>query len=300
MNGKADRGVMEIPNSTNGPAGEDAFRDAYRANGYFFPLRAVSEHEAAAYRGKLEEHEAATGGPLRREFRQKSHLLFTWLAGLTRKPAILDAVEQLLGPDLLVWQTAFFIKEAHDPGMVTWHQDSTYWGLSEPEVVTAWVALSPSTPDSGCVRVMPGTHRSDQVSHVESANPNNLLTRGQEIAVEVDESQAVSMLLRPGEMSLHHIRTFHNSEPNRSNDRRIGFAIRYIPTRIRQTSFDGDTATLVRGADRFGHFELEPAPRSDLAPDAVRYHTDVTSRRSRMYGRASPAAGKRGGSSAAQ
>jgi len=237
---------------------------------------------------------------LRREFRQKSHLLFTWLAGLTRKPAILDAVEQLLGPDLLVWQTAFFIKEAHDPGMVTWHQDSTYWGLSEPEVVTAWVALSPSTPDSGCVRVMPGTHRSDQVSHVESANPNNLLTRGQEIAVEVDESQAVSMLLRPGEMSLHHIRTFHNSEPNRSNDRRIGFAIRYIPTRIRQTSFDGDTATLVRGADRFGHFELEPAPRSDLAPDAVRYHTDVTSRRSRMYGRASPAAGKRGGSSAAQ
>ena len=300
MNGKADRGVMEIPNSTNGPAGEVAFRDAYRANGYFFPLRAVSEHEAAAYRGKLEEHEAATGGPLRREFRQKSHLLFTWLAGLTRKPAILDAVEQLLGPDLLVWQTAFFIKEAHDPGMVTWHQDSTYWGLSEPEVVTAWVALSPSTPDSGCVRVMPGTHRSDQVSHVESANPDNLLTRGQEIAVEVDESQAVSMLLRPGEMSLHHIRTFHNSEPNRSNDRRIGFAIRYIPTRIRQTSFDGDTATLVRGADRFGHFELEPAPRSDLAADAVRYHTDVTSRRSRMYGRASPAAGKRGGSSAAQ
>ena len=300
MNGKADRGVMEIPNSTNGPAGEVAFRDAYRANGYFFPLRAVSEHEAAAYRGNLEEHEAATGGPLRREFRQKSHLLFTWLAGLTRKPAILDAVEQLLGPDLLVWQTAFFIKEAHDPGMVTWHQDSTYWGLSEPEVVTAWVALSPSTPDSGCVRVMPGTHRSAQVSHVESANPNNLLTRGQEIAVEVDESQAVSMLLRPGEMSLHHIRTFHNSEPNRSNDRRIGFAIRYIPTRIRQTSFDGDTATLVRGADRFGHFELEPAPRSDLAPDAVRYHTDVTSRRSRMYGRASPAAGKRGGSSAAQ
>ena len=300
MNGKADRGVMEIPNSTNGPAGEVAFRDAYRANGYFFPLRAVSEREAAAYRGNLEEHEAATGGPLRREFRQKSHLLFTWLAGLTRKPAILDAVEQLLGPDLLVWQTAFFIKEAHDPGMVTWHQDSTYWGLSEPEVVTAWVALSPSTPDSGCVRVMPGTHRSDQVSHVESANPNNLLTRGQEIAVEVDESQAVSMLLRPGEMSLHHIRTFHNSEPNRSNDRRIGFAIRYIPTRIRQTSFDGDTATLVRGADRFGHFELEPAPRSDLAPDAVRYHTDVTSRRSRTYGHASPAAGKRGGPSAAQ
>ena len=286
---------MQIPNSSNSSADAVAFRDAYRANGYFFPLRAVSEHEAAAYRRMLEQHEAATGGPLRREYRQKSHLLFTWLAELTRKPAILDAVEQLLGPDLLVWQTAFFIKEAHDPGMVTWHQDSTYWGLSEPEVVTAWVALSPSTSESGCVRVIPGTHRSDQVSHVESANPNNLLTRGQEIAVDVDESQAVSMLLRPGEMSLHHIRTFHNSEPNRSNDRRIGFAIRYIPTRIRQTSFDADTATLVRGTDRFGHFELEPAPRTDLAPDAVRYHADVTSRRSRMYGRTSRAANEPGG-----
>jgi ectoine hydroxylase-related dioxygenase (phytanoyl-CoA dioxygenase family) len=246
--------VVGFQKSGNGPANGFDFCAGYRANGYFYPLRAVSEHEAARYRAKLEQHEAATGGPLRREFRQKSHLLFTWLAELTRKPSILDAVEQLLGPDLLVWQTAFFIKEAHDPSLVTWHQDSTYWGLSEPEVVTAWVALSPSTPESGCVRVIPGTHRLDQVSHVESADPNNLLTRGQEIAVDVDESQAISMPLRPGEMSLHHIRTFHNSEPNRSNDRRIGFAIRYIPTRIRQTSFDKDSATLARGIDRFGHF----------------------------------------------
>ena len=269
-----------------------AVRDAFLAGGYYFPLHAIPASEAALYREKLEQHEVATGGPLRRELRQKSHLIFTWLAELVRKPAILDAVEQVLGTDLLVWQTAFFIKEAHDPGMVTWHQDSTYWGLSEPEVVTAWVALSPSTPQSGCVRVIPGTHRSDQVAHVESFASNNLLTRGQEIAVEVDEAKAVSMPLRPGEMSLHHIRTFHNSEPNRSDDRRIGFAIRYIPTRVRQTSFDGDTATLVRGTDRFGHFELEPAPRHDLAAEALRYHADVINRRATMYGRKQPRSGR--------
>jgi len=258
---------------------------AFRANGYYFPLRALSAAEAASYRQRLQAHESATGGPLKREYRQKTHLLFTWLAGLVRHPSILDAIEPLLGPDLLVWQSTFFIKEAHDPGFVTWHQDSTYWGLSEPEVVTAWVALSASTLESGCVRVIPGTHRLDQMPHIETAGANNLLTRGQEVAVEVDEAAAVPMPLRPGEFSLHHIRTFHNSEPNRSNDRRIGFAIRYIPTRIRQTQIRGDSATLAHGEDRYGHFELESTPTEDLSAQAIAYHAEIMGRRSPMYGR---------------
>jgi ectoine hydroxylase-related dioxygenase (phytanoyl-CoA dioxygenase family) len=263
----------------------NAWVTAYRENGYYAPMRVLSATEAAACRAQLQRHEAMTGGPLQAAYRQKTHLLFTWLADLVRDPRILDVVEAIVGPDILVWQTAFFIKEARDPSFVTWHQDSTYWGLSEPEVVTAWVAFSASTPQSGCVRVIPGTHRLDQVPHVETRAAGNLLTRGQEIAVDIDESQAVSMPLAPGEMSLHHIRTFHNSEPNRSDDRRIGFAIRYIPTRIRQTEVDGDTATLVRGRDRFGHFELERRPDADLAAAAVAYHAEVTRRRARIYGR---------------
>lgn len=263
----------------------NAWVAAYRENGYYAPMRALSSTEAADYRARLQRHETATGGPLRAAYRQKTHLLFTWLADLVRDTRILDVVESIVGPDILVWQTAFFIKEARDPSFVTWHQDSTYWGLSEPEVVTAWVAFSASTPQSGCVRVIPGTHRLDQVPHVETRAAGNLLTRGQEIAVDIDESQAVSMPLAPGEMSLHHIRTFHNSEPNRSDDRRIGFAIRYIPTRIRQTEVDGDTATLVRGQDRFGHFELERRPDADLSAAAVAYHAEVTRRRARIYGK---------------
>jgi len=263
----------------------NAWVAAYRENGYYAPMRALSATEAAACRAHLQRHEAVTGGPLQAAYRQKAHLLFTWLADLVRDSRILDVVEAIVGPDILVWQTAFFIKEARDPSFVTWHQDSTYWGLSEPEVVTAWVAFSASTPQSGCVRVIPGTHRLDQVPHVETRAAGNLLTRGQEIAVDIDESQAVSMPLAPGEMSLHHIRTFHNSEPNRSDDRRIGFAIRYIPTRVRQTEVDGDTATLVRGRDRFGHFELERRPDADLAAAAVAYHAEVTRRRTKIYGR---------------
>ena len=261
---------------------------AYRADGYHFPIRALEPEEAASLRRRLESHEASHDGPLIAEHRQKAHLLFTWLCDLIRDPRILDVVEAIIGPDILVWQTTLFIKEARDESFVSWHQDSTYWGLSEPEVVTAWVALSPSTLQSGCVRVVPGTHLLDQVPHVETRAAKNLLTRGQEIAVEVDERRAVAMPLHPGEMSLHHIRTFHSSEPNRSDDRRIGFAIRYIPTRIRQVEVRDDSATLVRGRDRYGHFELERAPRHDFAAEAVDYHRAITQRRRGIYGRPAP------------
>jgi non-haem Fe2+, alpha-ketoglutarate-dependent halogenase len=271
-------------NRTPDSGSRDPLVEAYRAQGYFYPVRVLAENEANAYRRRLEAFESSHGGPLKREYRQKTHLLFPWLDELVRNADILGVVERVLGPDILVWQTAFFIKEAHDDAFVTWHQDSTYWGLSEPEVITAWVALSASTVQSGCVRVIPGTHRLDQVPHIETAARNNLLTRGQEVAVEVCEADAVAMPLKPGEMSLHHIRTFHNSEPNRSNDRRIGFAIRYIPTHVRQLHVRDDTAMLVRGKDRFGHFELEARPTEDFAPEAVRYHAQIMRRRTTMYG----------------
>ncbi len=227
----------------------------YREEGYLAPIRVMSEREAGALRAALEAVETRTGGPLAGDLRHKSHLLFPFLAELVRHPVLLDAVEDIIGPDILCWNTNFFIKEAANPAFVSWHQDSTYWGLSAPEVVTAWVALSPSNTGNGAMAVIPGTHTLDQVPHRDTFDRHNLLTRGQEVAVEVDESQQVVLCLEPGEMSLHHVRLVHGSAPNPSSDRRIGFAIRYIPTHIRQLEGD-DSATLVRGTDRFGHFEL--------------------------------------------
>ena len=263
---------------------------AFARDGCYAPIPVLSYAEATALRRKLEAIEAKQGGPLKPEHRQKAHLLFTWLADLVRRPAILDAVEEVMGPDILVWSSSFFIKEGRDPAFVSWHQDSTYWGLSEPQVVTAWVAFTPSNSANGCVRVIPGTHSMDQVAHRETADANNILTRGQEVAVDVDEREAVELVLAPGEMSLHHIRLFHNSEPNNSADRRIGFAIRYMPTRIRQTQGSLDSATLVRGVDRYRHFEPEPRPASDLAPEAVAYHAEVKRRQNEILYRG---AGKR-------
>jgi len=251
--------------------------EAYRSRGYLAPIQVMSEDAAQAIRDTLERVEAGMGGPLRGDIRHKAHLLFPFLADLIRHPAILDAVEDLLGPDILCWNTNFFIKEAETPSFVSWHQDSTYWGLSSPDVCTAWVALTPSTLANGAMAVIPGTHDSDQIPHRDTFDRNNLLTRGQEIAVEVDEREAVPLVLRPGEMSLHHVRLVHGSPPNPSTDRRIGFAVRYIPTGLYQLE-GTDSATLVRGEDRFGHFELEPRPERDMQDDMLALHKRLTER----------------------
>ena len=211
------------------------------------------------------------------DLRHKPHLLFTWLADLVRHPRILDAVEDLYGPDLLCWSSSFFIKEARDPGYVSWHQDATYWGLEPHDVITAWVAFSDSNIESGCMKMIPGTHAGTQIPHVDTFHKDNLLSRGQEIAVKVDESKAVDVILKPGEMSLHHIKLVHGSAANRTNDRRIGMSIRYIPTYVRQTKVR-DSAILVRGVDKYRHFDYEPRPKADLDEAARAAHADAVGR----------------------
>ena len=247
----------------------------YQDQGYYAPVPALSTAEAAAARARLEAHEAGADG-IKGPLRHKSHLLFTWLNDLIRHPRILDAVEDVIGPDILCWSSSFFIKNARDPGFVSWHQDSTYWGLEPPDIITAWVALSDSTLANGAMRVIPGTHQMDQVPHRDTFAADNLLSRGQEIMVKVDDRQAVALELRAGEMSLHHVRLIHGSDPNPSDTRRIGFAIRYIPTRVRQVAGSRDWATLVRGTDRFHHFEPEQRPDADMSPAAIAHHAAVT------------------------
>lgn len=250
----------------------DAQVEAYRRDGFVAPLRTMSPETAARVREKLEAVEAETGGPLAGVLRFKPHLIYTFLDDLVRHERVLDGIEDILGPNLLCWASSFFTKEAHDPAYVSWHQDSTYWGLSKPDVATAWIALSHSTPENGCMRVIPGSHMIDQISHTDTHADANLLSRGQVVNVDVDESQAVDIVLEPGEISLHHVRLIHGSEPNPSGQRRIGFAVRYIPPYIRQVNGPHDSAGLVRGTDEFGHFEHEPAPAADLDPEAVAWH----------------------------
>ncbi len=258
-----------------GKALTESQQKAYKQQGFLFPLPVFSDAETKALRSQLEALELHQGGRLDGRVNRKPHLLLTWLNELIRDSRILDPVEDVLGPNILCWGSGFFIKNPHDGARVTWHQDSTYWGLSKPDIVTAWVAFTPSTAENGCMRVMPETHTLSQLPHQDTFAPDNLLSRGQEIAVDVDESKAVDIVLAPGQMSLHHVMLVHGSEPNHGSHRRIGFAIRYLPTDVKQLAGAKDTATLVRGTDEYGHFTLEPAPRSDFHPDALAFHAET-------------------------
>ena len=255
--------------------------ERYHRDGFLFPITVLSPEEARDCRRRLETVEAAHGGTLGGGLRQKPHLLLTWLADLVRHPTILDAVEDVLGPNLLVWSSSFFIKEARDPAYVSWHQDATYWGLSEPDVVTAWLALTDATVDNGAMRMVPGSH-SEQLAHHDTFAPHNLLSRGQEIAVAVDEARGIDVVLGAGEMSLHHVRMVHGSPANRSDDRRIGFAIRYVPTYVKQLAGESDSALLVRGVDDYHHFSPERPPTADLAHEARAHHAEVIARTAKI------------------
>ena len=254
---------------------EDAIGQ-YHREGYCFPVRILDDEQVAANRRRLEDFEARQGKPVEGAQRSKSHLLFKWVDDLMRDSTLLDAVEDLIGRDILCWNTIFWIKEAGSQSFVSWHQDLRYWGLDTNDLVSVWLALSPATLESGCMHVLPDSHKGDLLPHNDEYQQDNLLTRGQEIAVKVDETKTVAMPLEPGEISLHNVRLAHASGPNFSNDRRIGISLHYMPTHTKQTVGEWDTAALVRGEDRFGHFTITPRPAKDFDPSAVLFHEKAT------------------------
>ena len=250
--------------------------EQYKRDGYYFPVKMFDDEQVAANRTLLENFETSQGKPIGGALRNKSHLLFTWVDDLMRHPKILDAVEDLIGADILCWNTFFWVKEPGSESFVSWHQDLRYWGLDTDDLVSVWLALSPATLESGCMRVLPGSHQGDLLPHQDEFKENNLLTRGQEISVQVDEAKAVAMPLQPGEMSMHNVRLAHASGPNRSTDRRIGLSLHYMPTSTKQVVGEWDSAALVRGEDRHGHFTLAPRPSKDFDPAAVAFHEKAT------------------------
>ena len=244
----------------------------YRCDGYYSPIPILEAEVAVSARHSLEASEAVHGRLMVGSFRVKSHLLFPWVDALMRHERLLDVIEDLIGPDILCWNTIFWIKEAQSPSFVSWHQDLNYWGLDADDLVTAWLALSPASLESGCMRVMPGSHAAEMLPHRDTYHADNMLTRGQEVAVEVDEAETVAMPLAPGELSVHNGRIAHASGPNVTDDRRIGLSLHYIPTRARQQVGGWDSAALVRGEDRYGHFAPTPVPAEDMDPVAVAFH----------------------------
>ena len=242
---------------------------AFRRDGFVFPVRALGEADAEGYAAKVDEFEARTGHLASKKLRTKAHLLVPWLAELVRHPRVLDAVEDVLGPDILCWGCGLFVKRGRDPAFVSWHQDTWYWSWQPKEAMTVWLAFTKTDPENGAVRYVPGSHLRPIAAHDWTDKASNLLTTSLEVAGGLDESQAVDTRLRPGEMILHHERVVHGSAPNRSDAPRIGFSIQYIATSLKETAIPRTSASLVRGVDRFNNFEPEPVPQSEFDPVGV-------------------------------
>ena len=246
-------------------------KEQYSRDGFIFPVRILNVTETADHRERLEEIEIKYG-PM--HYRQKPYLLMKSAAEIARNPALLDAVEDLLGPDILLWDGAYVIKEPCNTKYISWHQDLTYWGLDGEELVTAWVALSPSNPQSGCMKMLPGSHLEGEKPHHDTYGKNNILHRGQELEMEVDDDKTVSIELQPGEASLHHGWIAHASHPNKSDDRRIGLSLQYLTPRMKQKKTESESALLVRGEDHFNHFLREQVCTNDFDPAMVTYQAE--------------------------
>ena len=265
--------------------------DRYHADGGLAPVKALSDGEVARYRACLEQFERASGTPIMRHPARptiwaKPHLLFTWVDAIVRHPAILDVVEDIVGPNIRVFHTNIFVKEPRSPEFITWHQDGAYNGVSPPEVFTTWVALSEASPEMGCMRMLKGSHKHGLRVHVDKKSPGNLLSRGQQIE-GLEDAEVIDLALRPGEMSIHHSYAVHSSEPNRSSERRIGVMTTYVPTHCRYigTGLSRMRAALERWRVDYGHFDDDPQPLVDFGAaeqaahraSCERYIANVTS-----------------------
>ena len=247
-----------------------SYAEAYRRDGYVSAVPIIGLQDAQQHRTRL-EHAESQVGPL--HYQSKIHTLLRSPLELATQPQVLDIVEAILGPDILLYNATYIIKEPHTPSHVSWHQDLTFWGLSGDQQVSMWLALSAASAQSGCMRMLPGSHQQGCLHHETSDDESNVLLQGQTVQ-GIDESQSVMCPLAPGEASFHHGWTLHASMPNLSDDRRIGLNVQYLAPSVYQTktAHERDSAMLVRGQDRYGHWETDLPATQDLHPDAMRRH----------------------------
>jgi|TARA_B000000475_G_scaffold216893_1_gene179377 hypothetical protein len=243
--------------------------EQYHDEGFISPIRVISEQEALSIKDELEQVEKEFPEEINSESRNNLHLSFAFLDALAHNKIIVDAIEDLIGPDISLWASVMFIKEPSSKQYVSWHQDATYMGLDSLDFPTPWIALSPSNIETGCMTMIAGSHKTKIQNHEDTFAENNILTRGQVIQ-DVDESKAVDLILQPGEMSIHHGAVIHGSQPNNSNQRRIGFSLQsYMPNNVKQI-VGRNLWTHVRGQKRQDDDGmLLDRPRFNMDPNTV-------------------------------
>lgn len=265
-----------------------AQKDAYWTDGYLFPINVADTAQTAKWRSDLEtiERDWLDNGlplPLNTYKRVNAQVVMPLACEIGLHAPILDAVEGLLGPDVMLYSVEFLTKEAHTKHVVTMHQDLAYWGMGDMDnILTAWLALSPATPASGCMDFVQGSHKNEILKHEDSFDDLNLLSRGQEIVVEIAPEDKVAVELPPGYISLHHGLTIHGSGPNQSDDRRIGVAIRYISAKMRKEGGVKDFAIPARGSFGKDSFDTYTPPKSLFDASSLRLYEEIRAEQAKV------------------
>ena len=239
-------------------------KNYYNINGFYSPLKLFSIDQAKLYRKNLEKVESKIG-PL--HYFAKTYTMMRWVYDVAINKTMLNFVEDIIGKNILLYNATFIIKEAKSKTHVSWHQDLTYWGFSNNEKqVSAWIALSDTNDLSGCMKMIPGSHKKGIFEHQSTNDSNNVLSRGQTV-INVNKDKSISCPLYPGEASFHHGLTLHASQPNNSNDRRIGLNLQFITTDMKQLKSNNDSAILVRGEDIYKNFKTDIIAKNDFDDD---------------------------------
>lgn len=254
--------------------------EKYHRDGFVGDINALSADEVRKYRSELEAYEKQIGHALAFPEKTKPYLLFDWADAMVHHPRVLDAVQDVIGPNILVYHTTLWTKEPGADTFVIWHQDDAYFHLDPAEQVTAWVALSEASELAGCMRMIPGVFKEGYITHTDNPHQKNLIRRGQGIHGRYSDTDGELVPSRAGQLSLHHTHTPHASGPNKGKDRRIGLGISYVPTHVRAKTEPHSSALLVRGVDEFKHFHPEKriypgqdmAERRELHAAANRYY----------------------------
>jgi ectoine hydroxylase-related dioxygenase (phytanoyl-CoA dioxygenase family) len=252
-------------------------QEGYSRDGFLFPIRVLAPDEARRLRQASDELEQQLGGRPRTVDVRQMHLHFRWAFELATHPRVLDAVEDVLGPNLLVWATELFAKHPEDETVsIGWHRDEPYMGIEPRYTTTAWIALGDSTPANGCLQVVrERAGRIGNPSHGFSDRADAPARRpGRTSAKEEPAAgdEIISVVLEAGQMSLHNATVLHGSGPNVSRDKRVGFVVRFVAPEAR-TLESRPPALLVRGRDDRGNFDLvEPLLPAEeaLAVDGLR------------------------------
>ena len=244
----------------------------YETNGYFLPIDVIQSNIAVETSIKLEKISKNPDPKILHPWNLQSHLLSSWIYSICSNKKVLDSIEAVIGPNILIQSADIFIKPPNGNKHINWHQDANYWGLEPFELVTGWIALTDTFPENGCMNYLPKSHLSNKIHHIETFDKNSDLTRGQEIDLNIEKDKQVPVILKAGQMSLHHCLLAHGSGPNLTNQYRVGIAVRYLPTHTKQTYGPPISMILARGEDKFNNFQNDNIPKGDFDDITIAEH----------------------------